>query len=62
VEGVLSKDTATVREYLQTWKLKQKAFLAVFPPNNKEAKRERKVNHNNKPCPFAPSPHRPTSE
>jgi len=62
VEGVLSKDMATVGEFLQSWKLKlntAKAVLAVFHLNNKEAKRELKVNHNNeKHCPFSLSPHR----
>jgi len=55
VEGVLSKDMATVGEYLQSWKLKlntAKAVLAVFHLNNKEAKRELKVNHNNETLPF----------
>jgi len=50
VEGVLSKDIATVCEYLQTWKLKistTATVSAVFLLNNKEAKRELKVNHNN---------------
>ena len=43
VEGVLTKDTATVGGYLQTWKLKlssTKTVSAVFHFNNKEAKRE----------------------
>jgi len=63
VEGVLSKDMATVGEYLQTWKLKlstKKAVLAVFHLNNKEAKSELKVNFNNETCHFAPNPN--TSE
>jgi len=41
VEGVLSKDMATIKEYLQTWKLKlstTKMVSAVFHLNNKEAK------------------------
>jgi len=41
---------ATLREYLQTWKLKlstTKTKSAVFHHNNKEAKRELKVNFNN---------------
>ena len=45
VEGVLSKDMATVDEYLQTWKLKlstTKTASAAFHINNKEAKRELK--------------------
>jgi len=50
VEGALSKDMATLGEYLQTWKLKlstTKMVSAVFHLNNKEAKREMKVNFNN---------------
>jgi len=41
VEGVLSKDIATVSQYFQTWKLKlsaTKIVSAVFHLNNKEAK------------------------
>ena len=59
VEGVLSKDMATVGEYLQTWKLKlstKKAVLAVFHLNNKEAKRELKVNYNNETLPCCSEP------
>ena len=55
VEGALSKDMATLGEYLQTWKLKlstTKTVSAVFHPNNKEAKRELKVNFNNETLPF----------
>jgi len=40
---------ATLGEYLQTWKLKlstTKTVSAVFHLNNKEAKRELKVNFN----------------
>ena len=43
VEGGLSKDMATIGEYLQTWKLKlstTKTVSAAFHLNNKEAKRE----------------------
>jgi len=43
VKGMLTKDTATVNEYLQTWKLKlstTKTVSAAFHLNNKEAKRE----------------------
>jgi len=50
VEGVLTKDMATVSEYLQTWKLKlstTKTVSAAFHLNNKEAKRELKVKCNN---------------
>jgi len=59
VEGVLRKDMATVGEYLQTWKLKlstTKAVLVAFHLNNKEAKRELKVNHNNENLPFCSEP------
>jgi len=55
VEGVLTKDMATIGEHLQTWKLKlstTKTVSAVFHLNNKEAKRELKVNYNNKTLPF----------
>jgi len=51
VEEVLSNDMVTAGEYLQTWKLKlstTKTVSAVFHLNNKEAKRELKVNFNNK--------------
>jgi len=56
------QDMATLGEYLQTWKLKPSTttpVLAVFHLNNKQAKRELKVNFNNKTLPFC-SPH--TSE
>ena len=59
VEGALSKDMATLGEHLHTWKLKlstTKTVLAVFHLNKKEAKRELKVNFNNKTLPSAPSP------
>jgi len=59
VEGVLSKAMATVGGYLQTWKLKLSttiAVLAVFHLNNKEAKRELKVNYNNETLPFCSEP------
>jgi len=55
VEGALSKDMATLGEYLQTWKLKlstTKTVSADFHLNNKEAKRELKVNFNNETLPF----------
>jgi len=57
VEAVLSKDMATVGEYLQSWKKlsTKKAVLAVFHPN-KEAKGELKVNHNNEILPFFSKP------
>ena len=59
VEGALSKDMATLGEYLQTWKLKfstTKTVPAVFHLNNKEAKRELKVNFNNKTLSFCFEP------
>ena len=59
VEGALTKDMATLVEYLQTWRLKlstTKTVLAVFHLNNKEAKRELKVNFNNKTLPFCSEP------
>ena len=59
VEGMLTKDMATLSEYLQTWKLKlstTKTVSAVFHLNNKESKRERKVNHNNKTQAFCSEP------
>ena len=62
VEGALSKDMATLDEYLQTWKLKLSTTTtvsAVFHLNNKEAKRELKVNFNNKPPPFCSEPKYP---
>jgi len=43
VEEALSKDMATLGEYIQTWELKlstTKTVSAVFHLNNKEAKRE----------------------
>jgi len=59
VEGVLSKDMATLGEYLQTWKLKlstRKTVSAAFHFNNKEAKRELKVNFNNETLTFFSEP------
>ena len=59
MEGVLSKNMATVGEYLQTWKLKlstAKTVSAAFHLNNKEAKREMKVNFNNDTQPFFSEP------
>ena len=59
LEGVLTKDMATVGECLQTWKLKlstTKTVSAVFHLNNKEAKHELKVNFNDETCHFAPNP------
>jgi len=59
VEGVLTKDMATVGEYLQTWKLKlstTKTVSAAFHLNNKEAKRELTVKYNNEILPFCFEP------
>jgi len=59
VEGALSKDMATLGYYLQTWKLKlstTKTVLAAFHLNNKEAKRERKINYKNETLPFCSEP------
>ena len=58
VEGLLSKDMASIDEYLQTLKLKTsitQTVPAVFHLNNKEAKRKLEVNHNKKRCPSAPN-------
>jgi len=55
VEGVLRKGMATLGEYLQTWKQKlstTKTVSAAFHLNNKEAKRELKVNFNNETLTF----------
>ena len=55
VEGALSKGMATVREYFQTWNLKlstTKTVSAAFHLNNKEAKRELKVNFSHETLPF----------
>ena len=59
VEGVLTKDMATVGVYLKTWKLKlstTKTVSAAFHLNNKEAKRELKVKYNNQTLPFCSEP------
>jgi len=59
VEGALSEDMATLGEYLQTWKLKlntTKTVSAIFHLNNKEVKRELKVNFNNETLPFCSDP------
>jgi len=56
---VLTKDMATVGEYLQTWKLQisnTKTVSATFHLNNKEAKRELKVIYNNETLPFFSEP------
>ena len=59
VQGALTKDLATVGEYLQTWKLKlniTKTVSAAFHLNNKEAKRDLKVNCNKETLPFCSEP------
>ena len=58
VERALSKDMATLGEYLQIWKLKlstTQTLTAVFHLN-KEAKRELKVYFNNETLPFCSEP------
>ena len=54
VEGVLSKDMATVGEHLQTWKLKLNTTqtLSAVLHLNKEATSELKVNFNNETLPW----------
>jgi len=50
---------ATLGKYLQVWKPKlstTKTASAVFHLNNKEAKRELKVNFNNETLPFCSEP------
>ena len=59
VEGVLSKELAIVGEFRQTWKLKlsdTKTVSEAFHLNNKEAKRDCKVNFNNETLPFCSEP------
>jgi len=59
VEGVLTKDMATLGEYLQTWKLKlstTKTVSAAFHLSNKEVKCELKVKYNNETLPFCSEP------
>ena len=59
VKGLLTKDMATVGEYLQTWKLKlstTKTVSAAFHLNNKEAKRELKLKYINEILPFCSEP------
>jgi len=58
LEGMLTKDMATVGEYLQTWKLKlsnTETVSAAFHLN-KEAKRALIVNYNNETLPFCSEP------
>jgi len=59
VEGALSKDMATVGEYLQTCKLKlstTQTLSAAFHLSNKEAKHKMKVNFNNETLTFCSEP------
>ena len=59
VEGVRTKDMATIGEYLQTRKLKlstTKTLLAAFHLNNKEDTRELTVKYNNETLPFCSVP------
>ena len=59
VEGVLTKDIATIGKYLQTWKLKlttTKTVSTAFHLNNNEAKRELKVKYKNETLPFCSEP------
>jgi len=58
VEGVMTKDTETVNEYLQTWKLmlgttKTVSALGSFPPQQQGRVREPPTT--TKPCPSAKS-------
>jgi len=59
VEGLQSKDMATVGKYHHTWELQlraTKAVLAVFHLSSKDAKRELKINNNNESIPFCSEP------
>jgi len=59
VEVVLNKDVATVGEWLQIWKLKlrtTKTVSAVVLLDNKEAKRELNINHNDETLRFCSDP------
>ena len=59
VERVLSKDMATIGGYLHNWTFKlstTKTVAAVFRLNNKEAKRELKVNFNSETLRFCSEP------
>jgi len=59
VEEVLNKDMATAGDFLLTLKLKlstTKMVSAVFHLNNKEAKREMKVNHHKESLFFCSEP------
>jgi len=59
LEGVLRKGMTTVSGFLQTRKVKlstTKTVSVAFHFNNKEAKRELKVNHDNEILPFWSEP------
>jgi len=63
VEGVLTKDMATVDEYLQTWKLKLSTTKTVSVASiliTSKLNVSLKSNTTTKSCPSAPSPN--TSE
>ena len=58
VEAVVTKDMATVGEYLQTWKLKIntiKTVSAAFHLNNRNLNMSLKSNTTMKPCPSSQS-------
>ena len=57
LERTLSEDMTTLSAYLQTWRLKlshAKTMTTAFHLYNREAKRELKVNNNDKILPFCP--------
>ena len=59
VKRTLNKDMTTLSAYLQTWRLKlshAKTVTAAFHLHNREAKRELKVNSNDKVSTFCPVP------
>ena len=60
LEGTLSQDMPTLSAYLQTWRLKlshTKTVTAAFHLNNREAKRELKVNNNDRLLPLCAIPY-----
>ena len=59
IRSLLPVNSTALDEYLHTWKLKlstTKTVPPVFHLNNKEAKRELKLNFNNETLPFCPEP------
>ena len=59
LEGALSQDMTILSAYLQKWRLKlseAKTVAAAFHLNNREARRELKVEINGKLLPFCPVP------